>query len=947
MDIQKLNFIKNQKETNKPVTCLGKTFSNDEERRKYFTEILREKLPELKNVEGFPIGKDEDILKLSDPPYYTACPNPFINNFLEEWENEKEYKEENYYREPFASDVSEGKNHPIYNAHSFPTKVPHKAIMRYILHYTNPGDIIFDGFCGSGMTGVAARMCGDKDAVSELGYQVNIEGDVFRQVETEEGKKGEKFSKLGERKTILNDLSPAATFISYNYNTPVDVIEFEQEANRILKEVEKECGWMYETQYVENGKTITNISGKPVMGKINYTVWSDVFICPNCGEEIIFWDVAVDKEAGKIKDTFKCQACGIQLKKRNLERAFETFYDSAINKTVRQAKQVPELINYTANIPGKKKRFEKKPDEFDLKLIQKINNTPIPYWVPTDRMPEGYNTAQPKKSHGITHVHHFYTKRNLIINSAICKKIITIKDLNIRNILFFGFNNVQQRHCILNAMRFNVSFPSNITSGTLYIASIQRENNILDQLKNKWFRRIKPLIIKSFSKNYCSNNTSCASQSTSDSNSIDYIFTDPPFGANIMYSELNYLWESWLKVKTNNGTEVIINKVQGKGLLEYQELMTLCFKEYYRVLKPGRWMTVEFSNSKASIWNAIQEAISKSGFVIANVSALDKQQGSFKAVTTTTAVKQDLVISAYKPSDEMINQIKDKAESEESVWVFIKGHLEKLPVFIGKKGAAEFIIERTPRILFDRMVSYYVQNWFDVPISSAEFQMGVAQRFPMRDGMAFLPTQVAEYEKKRIFAKEFIQIQLLVSDESSAIEWLRQRLMVKPQTRQDIHPDYMKEIQHIDKHELLPELDDLLDQNFIKYEGTGPVPSQIHTYLSTNFKDLRELGKEDTKLISKATNRWYVPDPNKQADLEKLRDKMLIREFNTYLDEIRKSKKKLKFVRTEAVRAGFKKCWAEKNYKIIIEIGNKISEKILQEDDKLLMYYDNALIYME
>ncbi len=414
-----------------------------------------------------------------------------------------------------------------------------------------------------------------------------------------------------------------------------------------------------------------------------------------------------------------------------------------------------------------------------------------------------------------------------------------------------------------------------------------------------------------------------------------------------MYSEVNFLWESWLKVKTNNDTEAIINKVQGKGLLEYQELMTRCFKEYYRVLKPERWITVEFSNSQASIWNAIQEAISKAGFVIANVSALDKQQGSFKAVTTTTAVKQDLVISAYKPTDEMINQIKDKAQSEESVWVFVKGHLGKLPVFIGKKGAAEFIVERTPRILFDRMISYYVQNGIDVPISSAEFQRDVAQRFPMREGMAFLPSQVAEYEKKRILAKEFVQMQLLVSDESSAIEWLRQRLMIKPQTRQDIHPDYMIEIQHIAKHELLPELDDLLNQNFIKYDGSEPVPSQIHTYLSTNFKDLRELGKEDARLIAKAVNRWYVPDPNKQVDLEKLREKMLIREFNLYLDEIRKSQKKLKFVRTEAVRAGFKKCWAEKNYKTIIEIGNKISEKILQEDDKLLMYYDNALTYME
>jgi len=131
----------------------------------------------------------------------------------------------------------------------------------------------------------------------------------------------------------------------------------------------------------------------------------------------------------------------------------------------------------------------------------------------------------------------------------------------------------------------------------------------------------------------------------------------------------------------------------------------------------------------------------------------------------------------------------------------------------------------------------------------------------------------------------------------------------------------MKEIQHIDKHELLPELDDLLDQNFIRYDGSEPVPSQLHAYLSTNFKDLRGLDKDDAKLIAKAMDRWYVPDPNKQADLEKLREKMLIREFNSYLVEINKSKKKLKLVRTEAIRAGFKKCWGEKDYKTKLVTG--------------------------
>jgi adenine-specific DNA methylase len=117
-------------------------------------------------------------------------------------------------------------------------------------------------------------------------------------------------------------------------------------------------------------------------------------------------------------------------------------------------------------------------------------------------------------------------------------------------------------------------------------------------------------------------------------NSVDYIFTDPPFGSNIMYSELNFLWEAWLKVITDNTSEAIINNSQKKGLDEYKELMTNCFQEMYKILKPNRWVTVVFHNSKASVWNAIQDAISKAGFIIVQVTILDKVQGSYKQVSS-------------------------------------------------------------------------------------------------------------------------------------------------------------------------------------------------------------------------------------------------------------------------------------------------------------------------
>src|SRR6266705_4767199 len=179
------------------VECLGLTFDSDEARRAHFLEILREKLrdPEFRKIEGFPIGDDEDILALSDPPYYTACPNPFMNDFIEYYG--KPYDPDVLYRrEPFAADVSEGKNDPIYNAHSYHTKVPHKAIMRYILHYTDPGDVVFDGFCGTGMTGVAAQLCESQNEVAALGYRVG--GD--RVVYDGPGAKARQVSKIGARR---------------------------------------------------------------------------------------------------------------------------------------------------------------------------------------------------------------------------------------------------------------------------------------------------------------------------------------------------------------------------------------------------------------------------------------------------------------------------------------------------------------------------------------------------------------------------------------------------------------------------------------------------------------------------------------------------------------------------------------------------------------------------
>lgn len=306
-----------------------------------------------------------------------------------------------------------------------------------------------------------------------------------------------------------------------------------------------------------------------------------------------------------------------------------------------------------------------------------------------------------------------------------------------------------------------------------------------------------------------------------------------------------------------------------------------------------------------------------------------------------TAVKQDLVISAYKPNGGFEDRFQNEAQTEEGVWDFVRTHLKYLPIV--KRGTSAHLIavtERDPRILYDQMVAYYVRKGYAVPLNSSEFQEGLSQRFSYRDGMYFLPDEVAEYDKRKLSAGGMEQMSLFVSDESSAIAWLRQLLKDKPQSFQDIHPLFIKELGGWQKYEKPLELSELLEQSFLRYDGKGEVPNQIHSYLSTNFKELRNLPKDDESLRTKGKDRWYVPDPNKAGDLEKLRERSLLKEFEDYRTS---SQKRLKVFRLEAVRAGFKKSWQERDYATIITVARKVPENVLQEDPKLLMWYDQAL----
>lgn len=891
-----------------------------EEYRGRLAEMLKD--PEFRKIEGFPIGEDEAILALSDPPYYTACPNPFLNEIVEKWRSERaalrdelglpndepagskyivreNMPTKNYHREPFAADVSEGKTDPIYNAHSYHTKVPHKAIMRYILHYTDPSDVVLDGFCGTGMTGIAAQLCGDKKTVESLGYKVK-DGIIHDE-------NNKPISQLGDRKATLVDLSPAASFIAYNYNVHADAQKFEREAKRILKEVEQECSWMYETIHTDNKSK----------GRINYTIWSDVFLCPECGGEMVFWDVALDRQKGEVRDSWNCPHCATLLSKssskdsgtQKVENSWETIFDRSIGKLTKRLKQAPVLMNYSHG----GKRFEKRPDEHDLSLIKQVEEGDIPYTFPNALMmfkgDDWGDTWRSGVHAGISHVNQFFTYRNLWVLTAYWNKVSKVSDTQLRMSLQFSATAAMRYLSRLSKFGITYYFSKGGgvinagLSGTLYIPSFSAENNVLNTLSIRL-----PKLAQAFkSINQKNKTTLCTTNSSSKINcpdaTFDYIFTDPPFGGNLMYSELNFLWEAWLNVFTNTQSESIINNSQHKNLYIYQNLMQESFREFFRVLKSGRWMTVEFHNSQNSVWNAIQEAMMSAGFIVADVRTLDKKQGSFKQVNNVAAVKQDLVISAYKPTAEFEQRFSAEAGSEIGAWDFIRQHLEQLPLPSVNEGVLETLQERFPYLLYDRMLAFHIQRGLTVPLSSPEFYQGLSQRFLEREGMVFTAAQAAAYDKLRLQAERVEQLALFVTDESSARQWLRQELEHEPKTYGDLQPKFVQQL-HQSKYEDLPELKVILEQAFLQDEK----------------------------------GHWYVPDPERAADLEKLRQNALLREFNEY----RKGKGKLKVFRSEAVRAGFSNAWREREYDVIVEIAERMPESVLQEDQQLLMYYHNA-----
>jgi DNA modification methylase len=818
-----------------------------------YKKDLAEKLPQLKEIDGFPKGSDEDIIALSQPPYFTACPNPYIKDFIKEHGKGYDENNDNYKVEPYIADIDEGKNSKLYKAHSYHTKVPYEAIKTYIEHYTSEGDIVIDGFMGSGMVGIAAQ--------------------------------------LSNRHAIISDLSPFAGFLANNYNK-FD-INFKKETAEfidIVNKISKELDWLYTTE----------INGKRAL--VNYSILSRIFLCPICKTEYEFWDYAVDKKTEKVNDSYNCKACSADINKKDSISKFVVINDKALNENINQVEYVVSVNDVNQN----GKRFKLAASDYDKLVQEKINNYLIPNWYPTDRMPPGDESRRNDKF-GFTHIHHFYTKRTLIALSAIYEELKTEYQKYI-------FTSIISMRCTMR-MPYRPGGKSAGTVNNLNIPSIIQEYNVFDTVIRKArkiysaFNEVQgKLTTKGKGKVIVSVNSITSLSSLIPVNSVDYIFTDPPFGSNIMYSELSFFWESWLKITTNNLKEAIISNTQSKKESEYYTLMLASFNEYYKILKPKRWITVEFHNSKSSIWNLIQESISKAGFIISSVAILNKKQGSFTQVTSAGSVEKDLVISAYKPSSNFERRFISQAGQDLEI-EFINQHLSMLPT--------QSTVERSEKMLYSKMLAYYIQRGYEIRYDAKSFYSLLNQNFAQEDGFWFTANQINSYleYKKRMKLDGIDEVKaggmfLFVTDEKSAIVWLF-NFLSEPKSFSDVSVAF-NQLANI-QGDAVPELREMLEQNFVFEDGKYRRPKS-------------------------------EPEHNQIAEK---REKALMREFESLLIQAKTDKKKIKEVRKEALVYGFEVCYKDKRFIDIMAIAQKLDKSILENSGELSDFVEAAEIQLE
>ena len=534
-------------------------------------------------------------------------PNGELRHFVEENTKPYEAETDDYNVVAFNQAITSTKATAIYLMHSYHQgKKPHDAIRRYIRHYTQVGDVVLDPFSGSGGTSLAAALEG--------------------------------------RTAIAIDRSPASTFITKNYCSPIDPAKLSQGYQRVRAAVQAEMDWLY-------GTKCDRCKG---YAAVVYTVYSQVFQCPRCNQKVALFDCVEatgTTGAGRPKKVNVCPHC---LKKGVTE---------VIRSQSEKFGHTPVLVAYTCKgrcAPPRDQRRRDDPsptkaryfEQYDLARLAEIDAREVPYSYPKGYDMRGFSRYQRDALfyYAVEEVADLFTKRNLW---AIALLQDTIKRLggDQSDTLLFGLTAI-----MLNCSRmyqYRESLKGGFQKGTFYIPQESQIINVFRSFSDK----IEDLIraaphLPEKAKVVVSTQSAC-DLSAIPSNSVDYVFTDPPYSHTIQYGELNYVWEAWLGFAADwHEEEIIVNDARNKSEADWAAQMKRAMGECYRVMKPGRWLSLCYHDTSEGTWELVQDVMAEVGFVVDRTDSalfIDTGQKSINQQNADKSTKRDLVLNFRKP----------------------------------------------------------------------------------------------------------------------------------------------------------------------------------------------------------------------------------------------------------------------------------------------------------
>jgi hypothetical protein len=507
----------------------------------------------------------------------------------------------------------------IYGMHSYHQgKKPHDAVRQYIRHFSRPGELVLDPFCGSGGTALAAMLEG--------------------------------------RAAIALDRSPGAAFIARNYCTAIDPRKVQQATEALMAAVRPELEWLYETR--------CDRCGGPA--RTAYTVYSDLFGCPHCQQKVPLSDCPHVSTGPK--KTIACPHCfaeGHVEPIRTRGPRHGTAPVVAVYRCLAGCHPAEDQRRHNDTNARKREYFAR----FDLGKIEEIAQKEIRHWRPTTSFPPSFARWQTDlRPAGIQSVADLYTKRNLWALAALRASAVASCQ---PQLALFALTAISLAVSRMQRYSPTSGFPNMLLVGTYYIPPVGREIEV-----GSWYEGKLRGLAKGYaeiartmpSRSEGLVTTADARQLDLPNDCIDYVFTDPPYADAVQYGELNFVWESWLGITPDwHDNEIVVNRWRGKDADDWARNLRIAMGECYRVLKPGRWLTLCYHDTSARRWAMLQDLMHDAGFVIDSESAagsIETAQQSFNQWMCSKATKRDLVVSFRKPRSGQLRPARSKVKFE-------------------------------------------------------------------------------------------------------------------------------------------------------------------------------------------------------------------------------------------------------------------------------------------